>query len=166
MRKLYEQDIIEILYGATLLGAGGGGSLKQGLGMLDGLKKDGNAIEVDLLDLDEIGDNEYAAVVCGLGSPVAMLDPSKPAFGPDAVHAFKAFQKAFIAEGKEVKYLQSGEMGGFNTFTPMLVAILSDKDPAKRIKNGGRGLQWPRLPGDEYHTDSLLESSSQAHGTG
>ena len=29
MRKLYEQDIIEILYGATLLGAGGGGSLKQ-----------------------------------------------------------------------------------------------------------------------------------------
>ena len=131
MRKLYEQDIIEILYGATLLGAGGGGSLKQGLGMLDGLKKDGNAIEVDLLDLDEIGDNEYAAVVCGLGSPVAMLDPSKPAFGPDAVHAFKAFQKAFIAEGKEVKYLQSGEMGGFNTFTPMLVAILSDKDPAK-----------------------------------
>ena len=25
-------------------------------------------------------------------------------------------------------------MGGFNTFTPMLVAILSDKDPAKRIK--------------------------------
>ena len=82
MRKLYEQDIIEILYGATLLGAGGGGSLKQGLGMLDGLKKDGNAIEVDLLDLDEIGDNEYAAVVCGLGSPVAMLDPSKPAFAP------------------------------------------------------------------------------------
>ena len=61
-------------------------------------------------------------------------DPNKPAFGPDAVHAFKAFQKAFIAEGKEVKYLQSGEMGGFNTFTPMLVAILSDKDPAKRIK--------------------------------
>ena len=52
MRKLYEQDIIEILYGATLLGAGGGGSLKQGLGMLDGLKKDGNAIEVDLLDLN------------------------------------------------------------------------------------------------------------------
>ena len=65
MRKLYEQDIIEVLYGATLLGAGGGGSLKQGLGMLDGLKKDGNKIEVDLLDLDEIGDNEYAAVVCG-----------------------------------------------------------------------------------------------------
>ena len=38
MRKLYKQDIIEILYGATLLGAGGGGSLSQGLGMLEGLR--------------------------------------------------------------------------------------------------------------------------------
>lgn len=81
MRKLYEQDIIEILYGATLLGAGGGGSLKQGLGMLDGLKKDGNAIEVDLLDLDEIGDNEYApwfAVLfscCHAGSQQACVWP-------------------------------------------------------------------------------------------
>lgn len=134
MRKLYEQDIIEILYGATLLGAGGGGSLKQGLAMLEGLKKDGEVIELDLLELDEIGDNEYAAMVAGLGSPVAMLDPEQPMFGPDAVYAYRAFQKAFIAEGKECKYLYSGEMGGFNTFTPMLVAILSDKDPAKRIK--------------------------------
>lgn len=133
-RKLYEQDIIEILYGATLLGAGGGGSLKQGLAMLEELKKAGEVIEVDLLDLSEIGDNEYAAMVAGLGSPVAMLNPDQPMFGPDAVYAFKAFQKAFIAEGKECKYLYSPEMGGFNTFVPMLVSILSDKDPAKRIK--------------------------------
>ena len=134
MRKLYEQDIIEILYGATLLGAGGGGSLSQGLAMVEAVKKDGTKIEIDLLDLDEIGDDEYAAVVAGLGSPVAMLDPEKPPFGPDAVYAFRAFQKAFLVEGKTVKYMISGEMGGFNTFVPMLVSILSDKDPEKRIK--------------------------------
>ncbi|MEA4963137.1 S-methyl thiohydantoin desulfurase domain-containing protein [Lutispora sp.] len=134
MRKLYKQDIIEILYGATLLGAGGGGSLSQGLSMLKGLEDSGEKIELDLLELNEIKDNEYAAMVAGLGSPVAMLDPNQPMFGPDAVNAYRAFQKAFIAEGKECKYLYSGEMGGFNTFTPMLVAILSDKDPAKRIK--------------------------------
>lgn len=134
MRKLYKKDIVEILYGATLLGAGGGGSLSQGLGMLEGLEAAGETIELDLLDLAEIGDNEYAAMVAGLGSPVAMLDPDMPMFGPDAVYAYRAFQTAFKAEGKECKYLYSGEMGGFNTFTPMLVAILSDKDPAKRIK--------------------------------
>ncbi|MEY8387699.1 DUF917 domain-containing protein [Oscillospiraceae bacterium 38-13] len=134
MRKLYEQDIMEILYGATLLGAGGGGSLSQGMSMLDGLKEDGYKIEIDLLDLDEIGDDEYAAMVAGLGSPVAMMEPGKPRFGPDAIHAYRAFQKAFVSEGKNCKYLYSGEMGGFNTFAPMLVAILSDKDPEKRIK--------------------------------
>lgn len=134
MRKLHKQDIVEILYGATLLGAGGGGSLCFGLDMLKKLEKTGEIIELDLLELDEIGDDEYAAMVAGLGSPVAMLDSKLPMFGPDAVHAFRAFQKAFLAEGKHVKYLYSGEMGGFNTFVPMLVAILSDKDPAKRIK--------------------------------
>lgn len=134
MRKLHKQDIVEILYGATLLGAGGGGSLCFGLDMLKKLEETGEIIELDLLELNEIGDDEYAAMVAGLGSPVAMLDSKLPMFGPDAVHAFRAFQKAFLAEGKHVKYLYSGEMGGFNTFVPMLVAILSDKDPAKRIK--------------------------------
>ena len=70
MRKLYEQDIVEILYGATLLGAGGGGSLSQGLGMLEGLKNAGEVIELDLLSLDEIGDNEYAAMVPDWDSPL------------------------------------------------------------------------------------------------
>ena len=134
MRKLFEQDIIEILYGATLLGAGGGGSLSMGLQMLNDFKEEGNTVEMDLLDLDEIEDDAYAAMVAGLGSPVAMLDPETPKFGPDAVYAFNAFKKAFKGEGKDVKYLISGEMGGFNTFVPMLVALLSDKDPEKRIK--------------------------------
>lgn len=134
MRKLYEQDIVEILYGATLLGAGGGGTLQFGLDMLERAKEEGNKIELDLIDIDEVGDDEYTAMVAALGSPVAMLDKSKPMFGPDAVYAFKAFQKAYLAEGKKVKYLYSGEMGGLNTFVPMLVAILSDKDPEKRIK--------------------------------
>ena len=148
MRKLYEQDIIEILYGATLLGAGGGGSLKQGLDMIQGLKDDGEQIELDLLDVSEMRDDAYAVMVAGLGSPVAMLDPDMPRFGPDAVFAYRAFQKAFAAEGKKLEYLYSGEMGGFNTFTPMLVAILSDKDPAKRIKfvdADGNGRAVPEL---------------------
>ena len=101
MRKLYKQDLIEILYGATLRGAGGGGSLDLGLQMLKGLEDSGEVIELDLLDLSEIGDNEYAAMVAGLGSPVAMLDPNQPMFGPDAVYAYRAFQTAFRAENKE-----------------------------------------------------------------
>ena len=144
MRKLYEKDIRQILYGATFLGSGGGGSMKLGLQMLEMTKELGYSLEVNLFDVDEIADDEYAATVCALGSPVAMLDPSKPMFGPDGVYAFKAFQKAFKSEkNREVKYLTSGEMGGHNTFVPIQVAIMSDKDPDKRISivdsdNNGR----------------------------
>ena len=164
MRKLYEQDIIEILYGATLLGAGGGGSLKQGLDMIQGLKDDGEQIELDLLDVSEMRDDAYAVMVAGLGSPVAMLDPDMPRFGPDAVFAYRAFQKAFAAEGKKLEYLYSGEMGGFNTFTPMLVAILSDKDPAKRIKfvdadGNGRSMIIPPSPW-AWAASMVMRSSS------
>ena len=47
MRKLHKQDIVEILYGATLLGAGGGGSLCFGLDMLKKLEKTGEIIELE-----------------------------------------------------------------------------------------------------------------------
>lgn len=39
-RVLKKQDIIEILYGATLLGAGGGGSLQYGLDMVENYEKE------------------------------------------------------------------------------------------------------------------------------
>ncbi|MBK5261628.1 MAG: DUF917 domain-containing protein [Peptostreptococcaceae bacterium] len=143
--KLCKQDILEILYGATFLGGGGGGSLCFGADMLKKLENDKEVIELELLTLDEIEDDAYGAMVAGLGSPVAMLDG---VFGPDAVNAFLAFQRAFAAEGKKVKYLYSGEMGGFNTFVPMMVAILSEKDVNKRIKLldvDGNGRAVPEL---------------------
>lgn len=131
-RILYKSDIEQILIGATLLGAGGGGSLSFGVNMLKKLDEEKVDIQVDMLSLDEVADqNLYGAMVAGLGSPVKMLEGS---FGPDAVAAFKAFQKAFSIEGKDVKYLYSGEFGGFNTFVPMMVAIRSAKDPSKRIQ--------------------------------
>jgi len=145
-RILKKKDIVEVLYGATFLGAGGGGSLKFGIDMLEKLDKDGEDIQLELLSIEEIEKDDYAAMVAGLGSPVRFLEGTP--FGPDAVYAFKAFQKAFAAEGKHVKYIYSGEMGGLNTFVPMMVAILSDKDPKKRIKfidADGNGRAVPEL---------------------
>lgn len=144
-RVLKKQDILEILYGATFLGGGGGGSLSFGINMLEKLEEQGEEIAFEMLEVDELEKDDYAAMVAGLGSPVAMLEGT---FGPDAVHAFKAFQRAFAAEGKTVKYLYPGEMGGFNTFVPMMVAILSDKDVSKRIKfvdTDGNGRAVPEL---------------------
>ncbi|MCL1895004.1 MAG: DUF917 domain-containing protein [Clostridiales bacterium] len=145
-KVLYKEDIEQVLIGATFLGAGGGGSLHFGVKMLNQLEEAGEDIQLELLDVGEIADKDlYGAMVAGLGSPVKIIEG---AFGPDAVAAFKAFQKAFAAEGKEVKYLYSGEFGGFNTFVPMMVAILSDKDPARRVRFldvDGNGRAVPEL---------------------
>lgn len=146
-RVLYKKDIEEILVGATFIGGGGGGSLSFGLDMLNNVEEQGETVQLAMYDVGDMGAADYAAMVAGLGSPKAMLD-KEFLFGPDAVYAFKAFQKAFAAEGKNVKYLYSGEMGGFNTFVPMMVAILSDKDPAKRIPfvdTDGNGRAVPEL---------------------
>ena len=128
---LRRSDMEEILYGATFLGAGGGGPLKMGITKLDSLDANKEStVEIELLDLDEIKDDDYGAMVACLGSPEAMKNSD---YGPDAVFAFEALQKAMKLENKEVKYLYSGEMGGLNTFVPILVALLSGKDVSQRI---------------------------------
>ena len=142
---LNKQDIVEVLWGATFLGAGGGGSLSFGIDMLDKVEEGGADVRLELISLDEMDEQDYAVMVAGLGSPVNFLSGS---FGPDAVYAFRAFQKAFAAEGKQVKYIYSGEMGGLNTFVPMLVSILSDKNLDKKIKfvdADGNGRAVPEL---------------------
>lgn len=145
-RILRKKDIEEVLVGATFLGGGGGGSLKFGIDMLENLVKDGVDVQLELISVDDIEESDYAAMVAGLGSPVKFLEGTP--FGPEAGLAYQAFQKAFAMEGKQVKYLYSGEMGGLNTFVPMMVAILSDKDLAKRIKfidADGNGRAVPEL---------------------
>jgi len=63
---LHKQEIEDIIVGATLLGAGGGGSPKTGLLLLKDIS------EVTLFDLEEIPDDSHIAVVAGMGSPVVL----------------------------------------------------------------------------------------------
>jgi DUF917 family protein len=127
---LKRSDVEELLYGATFLGAGGGGPLDTAIKMLN-TSDEQHTVAVELLDLEEAEDNDYGAMGACLGSPESMRAGT---FGPDAVYSFEAFQNALKLENKEVKYLYSGEMGGFNTFVPILVAVLSSKDISQRIK--------------------------------
>ena len=64
MRKLNLQDLRDVVIGATFLGSGGGGSPENGLveeiGKVTG--------EITLVTPDEISDNEYVAMVAGMGA--------------------------------------------------------------------------------------------------
>lgn len=116
---LNKHDIIEILYGAAFLSTGAGGTLRTGLNMLNDLEKE-SEIKLEMITVDEMQDDDYAALAIGYGSADAFLDTK---FGDEAVFAFEGLQKIMKQEYKNVNCLYSLEYAGFNTFTPMYVAI-------------------------------------------
>lgn len=121
MRKLLNEECMKnIIYGATFFGAGGGGSLSDGLNLLSKLEKIEKA-QVELFDIDEMG-RDYAASVAAIGSPIAIKESD---FGREAVEAFKTLQRVEFFSGKRVNYLIAGELGGFNTMVAMYVSALA-----------------------------------------
>lgn len=118
-RILYAKDFEDIMYGAGFYGAGGGGSVHDGLRLLSQLNEMGKA-QVELIEVDEMGE-DYAATVACICSPVALRQSN---FGPEAVKAFKMLQKAEASAGKKVTTMISGELGGFNTMVPIYVAAI------------------------------------------
>lgn len=75
MKKLNKQDMIDILYGCAVLGTGGGGSLQDGLAMMEEDFAAGK--ELLLADLSEIPDDAYVATPYGCGAPL----PERPDTG-------------------------------------------------------------------------------------
>lgn len=124
-RMMNEQQIRDMICGATLLGGGGGGSMQNGLDLLDGYKKTHKEPPtVTLITADEMKDGEYAAVTAGMGAPTAIKDID---FSPYAVNAFEALKKmaAKLDQPKNLKYSIAVEMGGFNTFVPMMISLVN-----------------------------------------
>lgn len=116
-RTLHREEIINIIYGATFFGSGGGGSIANGMDLLN--KFDGDvSLTVDALS--EMGDSAYSVMAAGLGSPLAMKDRG---FGPEAISVVKGMMQVAAESGKTVTHIYSGEQGGFNTMVPIYAAI-------------------------------------------
>ncbi len=120
MRTLKKENILNIQVGSTFLAGGGGGSLEHGLRVMNSIEKQYGKLEVPLISASEMDDSLYGVAVSGIGSPVVLKNYD---FGPEALHSFEAIRKVAFFSGREIGYLMSGEYGGFNTFTPMLVSM-------------------------------------------
>ncbi len=132
MKKLAKQDIIDILYGCTLLGTGGGGALEKGLAMMEEDFEQGK--ELWLADLAEIPDDEYIASPYGCGAPSASAEDQPELPEQPGVTAFRALEKFM---GKKFFGVSSTELGGENTAEALHVACqlglpIIDSDPAGR----------------------------------
>jgi len=118
----------DLIYGAALLGAGGGGSIIQGLKIIREVID--NNKEVFLADPSEVRDDEFVVVSAGMGSPLA----AKYGWRNEHLPAFDLLEK-FLS--KRISYVVPIEIGAGNVAVPVHAAafrnrILIDGDGAGR----------------------------------
>lgn len=139
MRILSREDLIHILYGCAILGTGGGGSLDEGIAMIDEALAAGREFRLaDFADLDpeDIIGTPYA---CGAISPLTEEEIQKYARLKETEESFYILCMRQLEQflGREVKAVISTELGGGNTATALYVGAMTgrcivDGDPAGR----------------------------------
>ncbi len=139
MKLLTRQDLLDILYGCTILGTGGGGSLEKGLALIEDALNKGKQFR--LVDFSEVPGDAWIATpyMCGSISPstpeLEAQYASLPKLDePEPYLAYRALEAYF---GKEFYGVISTELGGGNTAEALYVAALLDRyiidaDPAGR----------------------------------
>jgi hypothetical protein len=135
MKVLSIKDLEDVVVGATFLGSGGGGSPENGLKLVEEMAK--VTKEVRLASPDEVPDNEHVAMIAGMGAPKALKEKS---FGPEALHAFDGLQRLYSMIGVSFKYVMPGETGGFNSITPIYVAVMRNLIVVDADGTGGRAV--------------------------
>lgn len=138
MIELNKQDMIDLLYGCTVLGTGGGGKLEHGFDIMKEDFDKGRTLK--LISLEELPDDEYITIPYGCGAPAAVGAPLPPDLARlpkaenSAVQAFQVLEKEI---GHKFFAVSSSELGGMNTAEALHIACLldiplADGDPAGR----------------------------------
>lgn len=124
MQKLEKKDLEDIMIGSAYLGTGGGGKLTVGSKLISNALKDG--LEFNLMDVAEMGDDDYAAAPYDLGSLAppsaeeqAKYDHLPTIKEPTTMAAFRALQHY---EDKNFTAVIAGEIGPENTAASLIVA--------------------------------------------
>lgn len=134
MQSLNKQQLHDIMIGAALLGAGGGGSPAAATRLIDAAVNASPAIP--MVAVEEVDDSASVCVVAGMGSPIAALNRD---ISREIVRAFELLQEVV---GKRIDYVVPVEIGGGNTIVPMVVASHSG---AKVVDADGAGRSIPEL---------------------
>ncbi len=140
MKTLTIEDSLDILYGCTVLGTGGGGDLTKGIQKVERDFKEGKRLR--LVRLDEVPDDEIVASSYFVGaiSPESKTKKNdlKIIIDNEALQSFNVLE-----EYKKTKFfgIITTELGGGNTATAIDIAMnkdvpLIDADPAGRSVPG------------------------------
>ena len=135
---LTEDRLVDIIWGATLMGGGGGGSISSGMDLLNAYKRDhpGEELKVKMIDVSEMEEGTYAAATAGMGAPAAIVGVD---FSKYAANAFNLLQEVAARYDKNLQYNIPVELGGFSVFFPMLLSLITGK-PAVDADGAGRAV--------------------------
>ena len=139
MKELSREDLLDILYGCAILGTGGGGSIEEGLELIDEALAEGKQFR--LADFDELDDSALIGTpyACGAISPITEAERAKYARlpRPQENYFLLCMKQLERFMGKKLQGVLSTELGGFNTATALYVSAMTgccilDGDPAGR----------------------------------
>ncbi len=135
IEELDRQDVEDILYGATIFGAGGGGELSEGFGLIDTALAAGKRLR-----MMSLADVEPDAIVCTPYLLGALSDTpaatETPLYG-NSHPCLMAFRRLRAYLDQPIFGAVPCELGGSNTAVPFFVAamedaVVIDADPAGR----------------------------------
>ncbi|MDR1325260.1 MAG: DUF917 domain-containing protein [Treponema sp.] len=125
MKTFNYEQILDCIWGAALMAGGGGGSLQNGLDLLqtymDSHKLEPKDVSITVIDPQEMAAQDYAGVTAAIGAPTAIQGD----FTPYVNNAFALLQTlgAQATPPQNITSSLAVELGGFNTFVPMLIAL-------------------------------------------
>ncbi len=120
-RELRRRELTSIVYGSSFFGGGGGGASEEGLALIEAMYEEDADASIRMIDISEMEDSPsvVSTMVAALGSPVATKGKT---FQKESVNAIKGMGEEARFQGRELKYVYSGEMGGGNTMLPLYAA--------------------------------------------
>lgn len=129
MRLLKEKALRHVVLGGGLFGAGGGGSVAEGMKIVDRILEYSSGVR--LVHPDDLLDDSQGAVIAGMGSPKASLTRVRdvsPRMALEILETNVGFSSDFVIPF---------ELGAGNSLNPMLAAVqrsipMVDGDPVGR----------------------------------
>lgn len=120
-KELRQEELTSIVYGSGFYGGGGGGASEEGLALIKVMYEEDPHAYIRMIDISEMEEdpNIVSTMVAALGSPVATKGKT---FQYESVNAVKGMGEEARFQGKQLKYVYSGEMGGGNTMLPLYAA--------------------------------------------
>lgn len=140
LRSLTYEHLEPLAIGAGILGTGGGGSpYLNKIFVAEILRKGG---EVPIIPVAELPDDAMVAPCGGVGAPTVGVERLKE--GQEFLRALRALE---AYTGKAATHMISGEIGGGNSISPVIVALQSGLPV---VDGDGMGRAFPELQMDTF----------------